>query len=838
MKKITFLLFIFIQGAIQAQIIDFPDENLKNALLNHSPAIDMNNNGEIEVSEAVNFTNNHLFLQSKDITDITGLENFTSTERFILSHNDITSIDISALFWVKDISLNGNELTEIDLSSNIDLEKLSIGNNELSSIDISNNENLTHLSAGGNDLTTLDTSSNLLLEELSIWHTEINTLDLSLNNLKLINISSSAFTTFEDFSSQMELESIDVASTDLSTLDTSIFQNLKKLKINNSDILEIDLSQNSVLQFLTAGSSGITTVDVSHNLDLRSLFIWEGLTSIDVSQNLELRSINVINSDITSLDLSANPNLCTVNVSNTSLEYINIKNGNNINPNPNAYCHTISMLPGEGITIFNASNNDNLAIICVDDISYALENFNVPDSTTLLESCPGNLGDTNQIVGTITYDENENGCDPDDQPVSTLIHSTDGVYDFATTSALTGDFNLYVFEDIYDTQLLGLPDYFTTDPMVHQNTFTGFNQTENIDFCITSTTTVNDLSVTLIPISQARPGFESYYQIMYTNIGTTTISGTVDFDFDEALVGFEASDPSPTNASGNTVSWGFENLSPFTSRAIDIVMLVDQPPTVQGDDILSYTASISPNTDDNTPNDNTFELNQIVVNSYDPNDKTCLEGEEVLFENADKYLHYLVRFQNTGTASAINVRVADQLDEKLDWTTLVVESLSHPGRTEVQNERDLSFIFDDINLPHEAVDPEGSNGFIAFKIKPKTDIVLGDTVENTAFIFFDFNPPIITNTTATTFVETLTVDDVPLITVEMYPNPTSDILYIHSDQSLKKATIYNSLGQSVRTKDLEGINSQIDMSDLNTGVYFISLETISGVSEHKQIIKK
>jgi uncharacterized repeat protein (TIGR01451 family) len=838
MKKIIVLLFIFIYGAIQAQIIDFPDENLKNALLDHSPAIDMNNNGEIEVSEAVNFTNDHLFLQFKNITNITGLENFTSIERFILSHNDITSIDISVLFWVKDISLNGNELTEIDLSSNIDLEKLSIGNNELSNIDISNNENLTHLSAGGNDLTTLDTSNNLLLEDLGIWHTEINTLDLSLNNLKLINISSSAFTTFEDFSSQMELENIDVGFTDLSTLNTSIFQNLKKLNINGSNIIEIDLSQNPVLQFLTAGSSGMTTVDISHNLDLRSLFIWSGFTSIDVSQNLELRSIQLLGSDITSLDLSANPNLCTVNVSNTSLEYINIKNGNNINPDPSISCDNLSSAPGEGITIFNASNNDNLAIICVDDISYALEYFNVPDSATLLESCPGNLGDTNQIVGTITYDENENGCDPDDQPVSTLIHSTDGVYDFATTSALTGDFNLHVFEETYDTQLLGLPDYFTTDPIVHQNTFTGFDQTENIDFCITSTTTIHDLSVTLIPISQARPGFESSYQIMYTNIGTTTVSGTVDLSFDEALVGFETSDPNPTNTSGNTISWDFVDFQPFTSRTIDLVMLVEQPPIVEGDDVLQYTASISPNNDDQTPNDNTFELNQIVVNSFDPNDKTCLEGDEVLFENAGEYLHYLVRFQNTGSASAINIRVADQLDEKLDWTTLVVESLSHPGRTEIQNGRDLSFIFDDINLPHEDTDPEGSNGFIAFKIKPKTDVVLGDTIENTAFIFFDFNPPIITNTTNTTFVDALSIEEATALTFKLYPNPVSDILTIESATLIEKVTLLNMLGQVVKTTPINANNSQIDMSSLQTGLYFIKTTSITGTEAIKQIIKE
>lgn len=838
MQKIT-LLFLLFCAVTQAQIINFPDTNLKNALLNLSPAIDTNGNGEIEVSEASNYNNDFFDLQSAGITNIQGLENFTAIDRFILGNNDISSIDISQLFWIKELWLNSNELTEIDLSSNIALEELSIGNNELLSLDISNNVNLTYLSAGNNDLTSLDTSNNPLLEELEVWLTDVSTLDLSSNNLKVIDITGTLFTTFDDFSSQTELEGIDIGDTDISTLDTSIFPNLKGLDIRNTtQLLEIDLSQNTVLQFFTVGSSGMTTVDVSHNLDLRSLIIWTGLTSIDVSQNVELRSIQLSNADITSLDLSANPNLCRVTASNTSLEYINIKNGNNINSNPNASCSSISSLPGEGITTFNVSNNDNLAIICVDNIDYALENFNMPDTITLLESCPGYLGDTNQLTGTIVYDETSDGCDPDDQPISTLIHSTDGVYDFATISTLTGDFNMHVFEGAYETSVIGLSDYFTTDPTIHQNTFTGFGQTENIDFCITSTETVNDLSVTLIPISQARPGFEAYYQIVYSNIGTTALSGTVDFYFNDALVGFDTSNPSPTNTAANNISWDFQDFPPFTSRTIDLVMLIEQPPVVQDGDILQYTASILPNNSDVTPNDNTFRLNQIVVNSFDPNDKTCLEGDEVLFENADEYLHYIIRFQNTGSASAINIRVADQLDEKLDWTTLVVESLSHPGRTEIQNERDLSFIFDDINLPHEAADSEGSNGFIAFKIKPKNTVILGDSVENTAFIFFDFNPPIITNTTNTTFVDALSIQDFETLTVKLYPNPVSDIVTIESETRIESVTLFNTLGQAVKTIPINAYNSQIDMSTLHAGLYFIKTTSTTGTEAIKQIIKK
>lgn len=839
MQKITFLFLLF-YAVTQAQIVNFPDANLKDALVNHSPTIDTNNNGEIEVSEATNYNTYYLTLQSKGITDITGLENFTEVEEFRLSHNDISSIDISVLFWAKNLRLTGNDLTELNTSSNIALEELSISNNFISNLDLSNNENLLSLFAISTNLSTLDVSNNLLLEELFLWSTNISTLDLSSNNLKRINIAGTPFTTFDDFSTQTELEYINISSTDISTLDTSVFPNLTTLNIQTTDILDIDLSQNTALESLNLGYSNMTSIDISNNINLRDLRVYLGLTSLDISQNTELRSLRIINnSGISSLDLSTNTNLCYVSINNTSIEYINVKNGTNTNFDPNTTCSISSSGSGLGGIKFSAVNsNDNLAFICVDDIDYALENFEISDTVTLLDICSGNIGETNELTGIISYDESNNGCDPDDQPISAIVHSTDGVSNFATTSIITGDFSLQVFEGGYDTQVVGLPNYFTTDPILHQNTFTGFNQTENVNFCITSTETVNDLSVTLIPVSQARPGFESSYQIVYSNTGTTTLSGTVDLSFNDALVSLETSTPTPTSSTTNTLSWDYDNLAPFTSRTINFIMLVEQPPIVEGDDILQYTASISPNTDDQTPNDNTFELNQIVVNSFDPNDKRCLEGNQVLIENADEYLHYLIRFQNTGTASAINVRVADQLDEKLDWTTLVVESLSHPGRVEIENGQDVSFIFDDIHLPHEDEDSEGSNGFIAFKIKPIDGIILGDTIENTAYIFFDFNPPIITNTTTTTFVETLSVDDISTFNIEIYPNPVANILTINSATPIEKATIYNTLGQVVKTTTVNVHNSQIDMSTLQTGIYFIKITSITGLENIKQLVKK
>src|SRR5690606_31731479 len=228
---------------------------------------------------------------------------------------------------------------------------------------------------------------------------------------------------------------------------------------------------------------------------------------------------------------------------------------------------------------------------------------------------------------------------------------------FATTTINTGDYNLTVAENTYTTTVLGLSPYFSLSPAQAVDTFVGFNQTEIADFCIAPTTTANDLAVTLVPLTAARPGFEASYMLVYENIGTTQLSGNVELDFDGALVTFVEATPMETSASGTTISWDYSNLNPFETRTIEVIFEVEQPPIVEAGDVLPYIARVNPVSGDAAPDDNVFQLNQVAVNSFDPNDKQVLEGYQVLIENADEYLHYVVRFQNMGTASAINVRV-------------------------------------------------------------------------------------------------------------------------------------------------------------------------------------
>src|SRR5690606_12879469 len=177
------------------------------------------------------------------------------------------------------------------------------------------------------------------------------------------------------------------------------------------------------------------------------------------------------------------------------------------------------------------------------------------------------------------------------------------------------------------------------------------------------------------------------------------------------------------------------------------------PPTVNGGDILNFTATVTPDANDYTPNDNTFALEQIVVNSFDPNDKQVLQGDKIHIDNVGEYLHYLIRFQNTGTASAIHVRIEDELHETLDWNTIQIIGASHNYRAEITEGNQIEFIFENINLPHEDADEAGSNGFIAYKIKAVEGLEIGDfIIGNEAEIYFDFNLPIITNATSTEVV--------------------------------------------------------------------------------------
>jgi len=462
--------------------------------------------------------------------------------------------------------------------------------------------------------------------------------------------------------------------------------------------------------------------------------------------------------------------------------------------------------------------------------------------------CYKNTGNVlNRIAGTVRADADANGCDMSDYLLSNfLITITDGTNSFGTftldENSLEGYYQYLVDVGNYtvsmDTQI---PPYFTVNPVSQVSNFTNGGNEDIIDFCVESAGgSVNDLNVAVYPsIDDPRPGFNTTYQIVYRNIGTDQTNGDVTFQFDATKLQFLNATETVAVQTANTVTFNFSNLNPFETRTIDLQFNVFPPPTTNIDDILISTATINPVSGDATTDDNTFTLNQTVIGSYDPNDIRVLQGDEIFIDDIDKYLNYIIRFQNTGTASAINVRVDHLLDSKLDWTTIQLENLSHQGRVEITNGSDVSFIFDNINLPDSTNDEPNSHGYIAFKIKPKNNVVVGNIINGVADIYFDFNPPIITNTAMTEIVAPLSVTEFAENRISIYPNPTKDIITIKANQNIEMVTVYDINGRLLKTSEPTQRNSELEfqLEEFSNGIYFLKIQTELGTQTQK-IIKE
>jgi uncharacterized repeat protein (TIGR01451 family) len=144
----------------------------------------------------------------------------------------------------------------------------------------------------------------------------------------------------------------------------------------------------------------------------------------------------------------------------------------------------------------------------------------------------------------------------------------------------------------------------------------------------------------------------------------------------------------------------------------------------------------------------------------DPNDKTGSPrglGETHAIQQ-NQQIEYLVRFQNIGTDTAVNVVILDTLSTDLNIFTVQSGVSSHPYEFRMYGPRVLEWRFNNIMLPDSTADGPGSNGFVMFKVQQVPNLPFGTLIENTANIYFDFEDPVITNTyihTVTDFSGTL-----------------------------------------------------------------------------------
>ncbi len=478
------------------------------------------------------------------------------------------------------------------------------------------------------------------------------------------------------------------------------------------------------------------------------------------------------------------------------------------------------------LDIFDIDNNGSLDVVgSLEENSLAwFENLSFP---------------WNEISGTVTFADNV-PCDDNNPPFSNIMIVADsGVNEYATFSQFNGVYQLLVEEPGNYTTAPVIPfaGYFTVTPETYTSNFENLGITEINSFCLEPNGVLHDLEISIFPITEdPRPGFNSHYRIVYRNVGPLIENGTITFEYEGSMMTFVSASETVQSFTAGEVVFNFQDLDPLETQFIDVVFNVLPPPTVNGGDVFNLLVSINGSSEDDlTPTNNSHGIKPVVVNSYDPNDIRVMEGEEILIEDVDKYLHYIIRFQNTGSASAININVEHELDEKLDWETMRLENLSHPGRVEIVNGSMVNFIFDDIHLPDSTSNEPASHGHIAYKIKPKSNVVVGDIFSAVADIYFDFNPPIITNTATTEIVEPLSVGEFNAQSIQLYPNPAKDQLKITSHKIMDKLTIVDINGRVLNDIQLSNSEYTLDVSTLTKGVYFLEIQSGASKSTKKFI---
>ncbi len=230
---------------------------------------------------------------------------------------------------------------------------------------------------------------------------------------------------------------------------------------------------------------------------------------------------------------------------------------------------------------------------------------------------------------------------------------------------------------------------------------------------------------------------------------------------------------------------------------------------------------------------------QANIGAFDPNDKQAqpLGYGTAHYINDNIPINYKIRFQNTGTDTAFTVVVIDTIDVHLDPGSISMGASSHSYDWELRENGILAVTFDNIMLADSNVNEAASHGFFKFEIKQQPNNPIGTVITNRAGIYFDFNPPVITNETFHTigddFVTILLVSGTEElleegVSIQVFPNPfesSTTVQVTGKAYDLLEMEVFTITGQLVDFVRVEhGDRLVLRRGGLTAGVYFYRLK--------------
>ncbi|MFI5204283.1 MAG: T9SS type A sorting domain-containing protein [Flavobacteriales bacterium] len=360
-----------------------------------------------------------------------------------------------------------------------------------------------------------------------------------------------------------------------------------------------------------------------------------------------------------------------------------------------------------------------------------------------------------------------------------------------------------------------------------------------------TTTTGFDLETNIIS-GTFWPGNLNTFFIDATNSGCDSVSGMLTLVLDTALTFITAS-PAPDGINGDTLTWNFSNINYDIQHLTPYISVVPSSALTIIDSICLYSL-ITPVSGDQNPINNTDLPCYSLVNSFDPNDKQVSPagvGPMGAIPN-NQTMTYAVRFQNTGTAPAVNVYIIDTISANLDINTLSLVANSHAMVTELLSGNILKFRFDNIMLPDSGTNEPASHGYLVYHINQVPSLPDFSVISNTAYIYFDYNIPVVTNTVSNVIdPSTFFSIDEPLCIFGVcraivYPNPAYQQLTIEilNARGIVNASLVDLFGRKIKDFLIHDSTATIDITSIPDGMYILTLQEGQGVTTRKiQVVK-
>ena len=882
-KKTTILLLvfgIFLNTSLSAQFVNIPDTAFRTWLNNNGYASCMNGTMmDTTCSLIVNATMvNNL---SANITDLTGIQYFDNLDTLICTYNHITFLPPlhASLLYLK--MLNNQFLTTIaNFPSSLlyieishcpgltslpplppGLKKLYCYNLELQTLPplpstltdlIYKDSPLYSLPALPAGLEFLD-CSNDSLTNLPILPTSLRTLDCSQNYLTLLPTLPSMLSVLSCSGNQLTslpalpsmlfylacsynaISTLPNLPPTLNYLDCN-YNNLTSLPVLPNSLSELYCGKNQLTN-IPALNSGLTELSCAYN-PLTAYPVLPSLLVKFYCDSVQLPVLPVLPPSLDKLSCSYCPittlpdlpdTLYTLNISNTQLT---------------------CLPPVKSIYSFNWSGTNLTCLPNVIQVQHAYPSIGSLSLCQPSGNCPVNWN----ISGNVFKDVNGNcikDVSDDDLKIVPVKLDSSGIFvqEFLTNSS--GDFSFSTGYGNYsvtiDTSQLPF-DLICPSSFSYSTTLSASNAYDSLaNFGLQCKPGFDLESKSISVDGLIRPGAQRKLYLITgdagTNYGTmcsTNISGSVQAIL-SGPVSYVAPLPgaiAPTTVSGDTLTWIVPDFS-LINPANDFNVQISISTAANIGDTLCVLLNISAASGDNNPANNTLSICWPVRNSFDPNAKDMWPSGAV--DTSQQAFIFTVYFQNTGNAPAEDIYILDTLSNNLDASSFTFLSSSHNVITQLLQGNVLRFNFPDINLADSTNNEPESHGFVQFKLNRKAGLPPGTVISNKAYIYFDYNPAIITNTASATLTLPVGLNENHTSnSMTVYPNPSSGKLNILFAKPIARGTveIQSILGEKILKQNIYNRSEMvITPENISDGIYFVKVFDGNETLCRKLIIK-